>query len=376
MSSFQRFWRGGFAAKVCALLTATVLSVHTISFSVAEDIGGVTIPASLNPSNIPALASLFGGKQGLVNISLVWGDPDARDYDPSEDDYDEYLDGYYEWLEAELEEIDDLLPLLDAYNIKVLLVGHTPPGGFADTSPPEMHLFKASVAAEDFQAEFVSVWEMIAERYADDDRIYGFNLLGEAADKTTKKKLLPYPNVKNWHALAAELVEAIRAVDPDRRLYVAPLFSNPKKLGLLDKDLIKAGLDTTGLVYAFNFYEPLNYTHQGLSGAPSFVAFNSKVKKKINSALKAIKNFQKKNPTRDLFCAESSEVRWADKADEYLEYILTKFSSLNIGWVRHAVFESSVWDFFCGANKDDTTCDNEDNARLQVLKAFLLNNPA
>ena len=97
---------------------------------------------------------------------------------------------------------------------------------------------------------FVSFWEEMARHYK-----------GQS-ETSTAFELLNEPQFNNnpqvWHALQAQTVRAIRAIDPRRTIMVSGTgWSGIEPLEKLEK------LPESNLLYTFHCYDPFLFTHQG-----------------------------------------------------------------------------------------------------------------
>lgn len=110
----------------------------------------------------------------------------------------------------------------------------------------------AAVYSEvDIQRRFVTIWRRLAAHYNHSDAKHVvFEILNAPAP----------PTRIDWLSLARMAVNAIRSVAPERSVIVGPTHYLPGNL------LNMGQLNDPHIMYAFNFYQPLIFTHQRTHG--------------------------------------------------------------------------------------------------------------
>jgi licheninase len=109
------------------------------------------------------------------------------------------------------------------------------------------------------KAETVKLWGLVAEHFADNPREdLFFELLNEPELSVDGKA----PTAEEWGTLATAMVDAIRVHDTTHTI----IFGDVQwyGIGALTK---RTPLADPNLVYAFHFYDPFVFTHQGASWA-------------------------------------------------------------------------------------------------------------
>ncbi len=135
------------------------------------------------------------------------------------------------------------------YSLNVIIDLHNTPG-FAFWLPPEkVTLF----TDENTQEKFYSLWEQIAQRFADKSGTEGkcniaFELLNEVTDKSYSKP---------WNEVAEKCIERIRKIAPETWILVGSYWNNSIE-SLPDLDMPY----DEKIVYNFHCYEPFLFTHQ------------------------------------------------------------------------------------------------------------------
>ena len=133
--------------------------------------------------------------------------------------------------------------------LKVVLDLHKTAGYSFDAAHNEAGFFNSAV----YQDRFYRLWEGLAGRFNDPDRI-AFELLNEVTDQSV---------IGEWNRIAAECIRRIRKTAPDSLILVGSYWNNsPAAL----KDLDLPADDR--VVYNFHCYDPLDFTHQGATWIP------------------------------------------------------------------------------------------------------------
>jgi hypothetical protein len=170
----------------------------------------------------------------LVNLSVP-GTYDVLTYQPRTD------------FSNRLKELVDGAEQADLF---VIISLRTAPGrGEGDiTSDGYMNkdLFTNSTA----QVAFINMWRDIARQYVGKNHVVGYDLLVEPHDINTAA----------WRALAQNTIEAIREIDPDTPIIIAP-----DAWGVVSALQSWTPLEGEKLVYSVHQYEPYRYTHNNRS---------------------------------------------------------------------------------------------------------------
>lgn len=98
------------------------------------------------------------------------------------------------------------------------------------------------------QQKFITLWKMLAIRYADTKIIAGYDLFNAPAPA----------NAQKWWDLAARTINEIRAIDKNHIVFIEPALTGDQSFRLLnDKNI----------VYSFHDYKPFIITHAGTQEA-------------------------------------------------------------------------------------------------------------
>jgi endoglucanase len=137
-----------------------------------------------------------------------------------------------------------------AHGIYLILNMHVPQGGFQSLGEGT-----PLWDVPENQMRLRALWKAIAERYADEPTIAGYDLVNEP---------IASRSLDQWRTLAQELVRDIRSVDPSHLIVV-------ERLNGIKGDWPTYGqpnfflLDDPNVMYEFHVYSPIEYSHQGTS---------------------------------------------------------------------------------------------------------------
>ena len=133
--------------------------------------------------------------------------------------------------------------------LKVVLDLHKTAGYSFDVAEGEGGFFHDKA----YQDRFYRLWEGLALRFNDPDRI-AFELLNEVTDPSV---------IGDWNRIAAECIGRIRKIAPRSLILVGSYWNNSPEAV---KDLDPPADDR--VIYNFHCYDPLPFTHQGAHWVP------------------------------------------------------------------------------------------------------------
>ena len=133
--------------------------------------------------------------------------------------------------------------------LKVVLDLHKTAGYSFDAGEHEGGFFHS----EAYQDRFYRLWEGLAARFNDPERI-AFELLNEVTDQSV---------IGEWNRIAAECIRRIRKTAPQSLILVGSYWNNSPAAV---KDLDLPADDR--VIYNFHCYDPLDFTHQGATWIP------------------------------------------------------------------------------------------------------------
>ncbi len=140
---------------------------------------------------------------------------------------------------------------------------HYPQGGFQSNGNGD-----ALWTDSDNQKRLIALWTAIARRYKDEEIILGYGLVNEP---------VPLLGVWQWTALAQNIINGIRSVDPAHLLFVERACWLKSAGTEIEQTTLffPQGLTDPGpnanLVYEYHMYEPLAFTHQNAGWVPSLI---------------------------------------------------------------------------------------------------------
>jgi endoglucanase len=189
------------------------------------------------------------------------------------------------------------------------------------------------------KADIVKKWGQIARRLKAFPALVAYDLINEPVVPQT---LLNRSAQTQWHELAQAIAVELRAADPD-----TPLLVEPTPWGLPSSFWRTEPLNVSGLVYSFHFYEPREFTHQGLPDQPIAMSYPSKAwdKARLSQAMNEARRFAAQHQV-PMFVGEFSCVRWAPAGScpRYLGDALALFEAEGWGWAYHCWRCYQGWD--------------------------------
>lgn len=251
---------------------------------------------------------------------------------------DRALADYDPWLETQLRHIDQVLAWCEKYGVLVVVDLHSPPGGQAFAAgyvTARGRIFTQPEA----QAKFVEVWRKMARRYLGRPNIWGFDLVNEPDDSMLAENCL------DWNDLAEQAARAVREIDPSRTLIIEPNgWGGPQGLA----EFRPLGL--SNIVYSFHFYQPMQFTHQGIHGNPAGISYPGTIAKApwdraaLERAMQPAIDFAARYRVH-LYVGEFSAIRTAPdgSAARYLADAIDIFEKHGFDWSYHAYREWPGW---------------------------------
>jgi len=314
---------------------------------------------------------------------------------------------YMEMMNPLFDRLDQLLPIICEAGIRVVPALMSPPGGLAPKGEgtSQLRIFSEAWAQQGLK----ELWDDLSERYAGNEEcIYAYDILNEPAQAYVEEGLL------SWRDLSLELVDIIRANDPDTKIIVKSVYGNPQHLrgarGLPD-------FVQPGVIVGVHIYPNIAYVHQGLEGTPIDMdpPGNRPIVRRSLLPI-ALYLLRQENRHRrglipyvpELNIGEFAVARWAPGAESYLDRLLgliegdirrRRFFNRNwlpararparirrvrrtlnqmdfSSWTYHAFEEARVWDPRYSDDPQDDTFISPPNftPRGAVLKSYFQRN--
>lgn len=277
------------------------------------------------------------------------------------------------WREPVFRKIEEFLDWCGKYHLHVVLNLHKAIGNYCDISEPVSLL-----EDEALQKRFIALWLELERRWHQRDSV-AFELLNEVRDVPPEL----------WNNLALRTIEAIRKVNPGRRIIVGSTCWNaPRTLSALPR------FDDPAIACAFHFYEPFEFTHQQgvLQAGPLY--YNRKMRypgdvgpyreyrelvgddparydgyDRIDRAylageLRPVFDFQRERPETPLWCGEFGTIRHCR-----LEYRENWMSDL-IGLLEEHDLPWCAWNYLSTPN-DGNRFSLVDDDNREILSSHL-----
>jgi hypothetical protein len=192
---------------------------------------------------------------------------------------------------------------------------------------------------DSLKADIVKKWGQVAQRMKSYPALQAYDLINEPV----VPQALPGRGAQaQWHVLADSIARALRVADPD-----TPLLVEPTPWGLPSSFWRTEPLNLPGLVYSFHFYEPHGFTHQGLPGQPTALAYPDKEwdKSRLSKAMDEARRFAARHRV-PMFVGEFACVRWAPAGScpRYLADAVALFEAEAWGWAYHCWRCYQGWD--------------------------------
>ena len=181
-----------------------------------------------------------------------------------------------------------------ARGIEVVLVLAEPPGGRDNQN--RFHLFKKDHWG---RQAFKDLWEYIAQRYAWDSCVVGFDLMNE-----------PNHSTKQIQQLLNETSALMRKYTTEKRIY-----HTPRRGSCYEMKDIKPVADQF-VQYTCHAYEPHNFTHGGIKDRP-VRRYTKKDRKTLIRSLSAVKKLADKIGPERILIGEGATNIFTDAASRY-----------------------------------------------------------
>ncbi len=193
--------------------------------------------------------------------------------------------------------------------------------------------------SDGLKSDIVRQWGQLARRLKTFSALQAYDLINEPVVPGAR---LARSQQAHWLELATAIARELRAADPDTPLMVEP---TPWALPSAFRDTLP--LVMPGLVYSFHFYEPHEFTHQGLPDRPDVLTYPAHGwdKQRLSQAMDDARRFAAANKV-PMFVGEFSCVRWAPAGScpRYLADAVSLFEAESWGWAYHCWRCYQGWD--------------------------------
>ncbi len=281
----------------------------------------------------------------------------------------------YKYRERIMKLIDNFIEWCERYNVNTVLNLHKAIGNYCDIAE-DITIFDS----EELQSRFVALWTMIEKRYASKPGV-AFELLNEVRDV----------NPEDWNNLAARTIEAIRELNPERKIIIGSTIAN--SVDTLDTLRV---FDDENVIYTFHTYEPFAFTHQQGVLQWETLVYNRKMaypsdaepyrdcdrvvkglentyagydridKKYMYDKLSPALEFMRNNPDKILWCGEFGNIRHIKP-----EYRINWFRDV-ISFLKENEIPYCVWNYLSTPNDGNRFSLVDDDTR-EILSQELKN---
>ena len=326
---------------------------------------------SSQPQKIPALRGVMSGSQmtekDIRELAEIWHANLIR-YQIGNSAKEDLTDcaKYAEWVNRKIEKMDEVIALCGKYGIKVLIDLHAGPA-----TKQDVLLSNQLSWTIESQDTLVKVWEKIAAKYKDNPVIWGYDILNEPREDNY---VYEPGGALDWNRLAERVAAAIRKIDPDKPFIVEPAqWGSPSGLHVFKPIPVK------NIVYSVHFYEPGEFTHQGIYGHPDGVAYPGMISGKkwdkamLRRKLQPVVDFQRQYKV-PIYIGEFSAARWAPGAAQWLQDLIEIFEENGWDWTYHAFREFDGWSVEHSSDRTDNKIKSTTDRKDVLLKYLQLNN--
>jgi aryl-phospho-beta-D-glucosidase BglC (GH1 family) len=241
---------------------------------------------------------------------------------------------------------------------------HTPPGGRDDAN--DCRLFQE----KRFQDKFLEVWEKMARRYTGNTTVWGYDLVNEPCEGNVVEGCM------DWQELATAAAKKVREIDGEHAIIVEPApWGGAESLANLEP------IPVPGVVYSVHMYQPHQFTHQGVYGSPTGIAYPGKIdgkdwdKDRLKRAFQPVAEFQRAYGVH-MYIGEFSAIRWApgDSGYAYLRDVVDIMEENGWDWAYHAFREWDGWSVEHGGDQKDRTRSPTPTKRQELLTGWFAKN--
>lgn len=275
--------------------------------------------------------SLFKSWNVEIIRMFISKDDDYRQVKNDKDSVQNYLQPYEKHLKA----LDESLRLAKKYKLFIILAV----GGLLERRNGILYAKRGNAG---YYSSLIKIWVYIAKKYNKNRWLIGYDLLNEPHTENENKTWIP--------VVFPMLRDSIRKYDTSTSLIVEPgEWDNPSAYKNLKP------IDDQHVIYSFHFYEPHNFTHQGIKGLPRwkasypgylpnlhnpFSTYWGKIQ--LQNAMKPVEDFKNKYGAH-VMVGEFGVVRWAIGAEKWLSDVIQIFNNNNFDWCYFSYGGVNAW---------------------------------
>lgn len=279
----------------------------------------------------------------------------------------------YALVPSSFRRLDHILDYCESIGLKVIIDPHTTPGTSSNftTFPTDDFWTKGN-----FQDYLCNTWKELSDRYKNRSVVAGYDLLNE-------------PCIGNagfrWNDLVARLVRIIRRNGDYHYIVIeTPVgFSGGRYVNRLQGiNCLDLPADNQ-LVVSPHMYEPLPFTHQGVTDHPTGVRYPGMIgavnwnKSHINEIMEnSVLSFQSSHPGVPIWFGEFSASRLGgNDSDQYVGDVIDVMEKHNWAWNYHTFRGAAVWDAELPAGNPLPSGPRSSLApRIQLLRHYFAQN--
>ncbi len=289
----------------------------------------------------------------LIRYQIVDGLVDAKN-----------IEGYKKWFNSALDHIEKMMPLLEKYDIQVIIDMHHVVGGrCGKVSGFDPSHFMAMEDSKYLNA-FVEIWRETAKRFKGNKQVYAFDLCNEPIQHGKAKH--------SFYEMQYAAAKAIREVDPEVPIMVeGNHMANPNFFEM-------EPIPLKNIIYSVHMYAPGDYTHQGVNDTSYTKQFYAKRydyrkagwnRERLAKSMEATRNFEKKYGAK-IQVGEFSVAIWAPGGADYLNDLISIFEEYKWDWSYHAFREWTGWSLEHEGRPDAMWKAKQPTDRLKVMLKY------
>ena len=283
-------------------------------------LGSTNTPPSHSIQYLEKAADQWGAQ--LIRWPLIWLPQEVSQWS---------LEEYEAWLYPAQDKLDECLPTASKKGLKIIIDMHTPCGGDTTWAGKKIHrLFVEKWARKAFRRH----WREIALRFRNKPGVFAYDILNE-----------PAPHIaRNWKRLLKKVVDDIREIDPDTKIILPAIGSDP--MGFKKMRYYK---HLHNVWYTTHFYRPADIVFQGYTHPTGVKYPNPNARKKhLRQWLQPARDFQLKHNCKiyigEFNCSVFSEAGGVPNQPKWLKHCIQIFDEYGWHWTYHDYKGPTIWD--------------------------------